>query len=149
MRVLSFIVLFVLSLSLAFSQEKEVVIPYTQADRDRMVRVETRLDNVDERLNRMDITLKDIRTEVQNGQAELRSLIHGLIYFIFGLIGVLIALVIWDRRTLIRPVTAELTEEKAKLKEEVRFRKQLMKVLKDASEKDSNIRDAMKHTGLL
>lgn len=149
MRVISIIILVVLSISLSFSQEKEVVIPYTQADRDRLVRVEKRLDNVEKSLEALRVDVKDgqaaLRKEMQDGQAELRN----LIYSIFGLIGVLVALVIWDRRTAIKPVASRLEDEQLKVKEETRYRKQLIKVLRQAAEKDANIREAMKHAGLL
>ena len=84
-----------------FSQQNEVEIPYTQADRDRMVRVETRLDNLEREVREGQASLRD-------QISELRVSINGLTYSIFGLVGVLVALVIWDRRTLVRPVTAEL-----------------------------------------
>ena len=96
-----FISILLLSLltSFSFAQQSELEVPYTQADRDRLVRVETRLDNVEKRLD-------NLRVELREGQASIRNLIYGLIYSIFGLIGVLVALVIWDRRTAIRPVTS-------------------------------------------
>ncbi len=153
MRFISIVILFVLSMSISFSQEKEVVIPYTQADRDRMVRVETRLDNVEKSLDDLRVEVREgqaaLRKEMQEGQAELRNMIAGLIYSIFGLIGVLIALVIWDRRTAIKPVSSALDMEKQRVSEEIRFRKRVVKALKEAAEKDNNIREALKHAGLL
>ena len=135
--------------SISFAQQSDLEIPYTQTDRDRLVRVETRLDNVDKRLDQIDRSLADIRREMREGQAELRNLIYGLIYSIFGLVGVLVALVIWDRRTAIRPVASALDMEKERVSDEVRIRKKMVKALKEAAEKDSNIREALKHAGLL
>ncbi|MBI9063201.1 MAG: hypothetical protein JEZ14_14565 [Marinilabiliaceae bacterium] len=129
-------------MSLSFAQQHELEIPYTQADRDRLVRVETRLDNVEK-------SMDNLRVELREGQASIRNLIYGLIYSIFGLIGVLVALVIWDRRTAIRPVASALDLEKERVSDEVRIRKKLIKALKEAAEKDTNIREAMKHAGLL
>ena len=171
MRLFIIILFCYLGANISFAQQRDLEIPYTQADRDRLVRVETRLDNVDKRLDGIESALGDVRTEMrdgqvslrkeirdgqaslrkemQEGQAELRNSINNLIYSIFGLISVLIALVIWDRRTAIRPVASALETEKETVKEEVRYRKRLIKVLKVAAEKDANIREAMKHAGLL
>ncbi len=150
-----FISILLLSLmtSVSFAQQHDLEIPYTQADRDRLVRVETRLDNVEKSLDNLRVEIREgqasLRKEMQDGQTELRNLIYGLIYSIFGLIGVLVALVIWDRRTAIRPVASALDLEKERVNDEVRLRKKMMKALKEAAEKDTNIREAMKHAGLL
>ena len=153
MRLLAFILILFVSAQVSFGQEKEVVIAYTQADRDRMVRVETRLDNVEKSLDALRTDVKEgqvnLRKEMREGQAELRTSINNLIYAIFGLIGILVALVIWDRRTAIRPVVSALELEKERVSDEVRLRKKMIKALKEAAEKDSNIREALKHAGLL
>jgi len=39
--------------------------------------------------------------------------------------------------------------EKERVRDVVRIRKKMMKALKEAAEKDTNIREAMKHAGLL
>ncbi len=114
--VVSIIFLFFVLLSKA----EERSIPYTQSDRDRMVRLETKVEGIDNRLDRMDNKFDSYFTWG-----------FGLVLMsIFGLIG----FVIYDRRTTLAPV-----ENKTE---------RILKALRVMAEKDPVIREALKRTAL-
>ena len=125
-RLKIFVLLVVILLSLA-SIAQENTISYTQADRDRLVRLETKVEGVDKRID-------DIHLQINRLEDKFDSYImwgFGLILMsIFGLIG----FVIYDRRTTLAPVESK-TER-------------IIKALKEASEKAPALRDALKRTAL-
>ncbi|HAQ21538.1 MAG TPA: hypothetical protein DCR40_20255 [Prolixibacteraceae bacterium] len=99
---------------------QEQSIPYSQADRDRMVRVETQVEAMQSQINRLE---DKFDSYFMWG--------FGLVLMsIFGLMG----FIIYDRRTTLAPVESK-TER-------------IIKALKDLAEKDPAIREALKNTAL-
>jgi len=108
-----------------WAQEK--ALSYSQSDRDRMVRVETQIQALDKRID-------DIHFQIKRLEDKFDSYFmwgFGLVLMsIFGLIG----FVIYDRRTTLAPV-----ENKTE---------RIIKALKEASEKDPVLMEALKRTAL-
>jgi len=108
-----------------WAQEK--ALSYSQSDRDRMVRVETQIQALDKRID-------DIHFQINRLEDKFDSYFmwgFGLVLMsIFGLIG----FVIYDRRTTLAPV-----ENKTE---------RIIKALKEASEKDPVLMEALKRTAL-
>jgi len=99
---------------------QEQPIQYSQADRDRMVRVETQVEAMQSQINRLE---DKFDSYFMWG--------FGLVLMsIFGLIG----FIIYDRRTTLAPV-----ENKTE---------RIIKVLREAAEKDPVLREALKKTAL-
>jgi len=137
------VILFLILLSgNVFSQKKDVDVSYSLADRERMIRVEVRLDNMEKRMDRLE-------TKLENGNSELRKAMNNLTYSIFGIIGVFIAVLVWDRRKTLYPVLKQMETADERLQEEIQHRKKIDKFLKDLSGKDKKVLEAMKHAGLL
>ena len=113
--------LFIAILLLALAPKaQEQTITYSQADRDRMVRVETQVLSMQSQINRLE---DKFDSYFMWG--------FGLVLMsIFGLIG----FIIYDRRTTLAPV-----ENKTE---------RIIKVLKEAAEKDPVLREALKKTAL-
>ena len=106
---------------------QEQPIAYTQADRDRLVRIETKVESLDKRID-------DIHFQINRLEDKFDSYFmwgFGLVLMsIFGLIG----FIIYDRRTTLAPV-----ENKTE---------RIIKVLKEAAEKDPALREALKNSAL-
>ena len=145
-----------LSWGRVFAQEKNIQVPYTLADRERMVRLEVKLDelskSVDYRFsavnNRFDII--DRRFEAIDKRFDkIENALYGLIYSIFGLIGVFVAVLVWDRRKTLYPVQQDVLNVKDIQKEDHKKVRKIEETLNKLAEKDSTIREAMKHAGLL
>ena len=110
----------VILFSVTSLKAQEQSIPYTQADRDRMVRMETQIETVQSQINRME---DKFDSYFMWG--------FGLVLMsIFGLFG----FIIYDRRTTLSPV-----ENKTE---------RIIKALKEAAENDAGLREALKKTAL-
>ncbi|MEI7524532.1 MAG: hypothetical protein WCJ95_09395 [Mariniphaga sp.] len=124
---------------------QELPIANTTADRDRLVRLETKVEGIDKRFDDLTLNLNSKYTAINSRFSEVNNKIDrrenkfdsyfiwdfGLVLMsIFGLIG----FVIYDRRTTLAPVESK-TER-------------IIKALKEASEKDPALREALKRTAL-
>ena len=97
----AFLVFLVLSFQSLLAQEKSI--PYSQADRDRMVRVETQIRALDKRID-------DVHLQINRLEDKFDSYFmwgFGLVLMsIFGLTG----FVIYDRRTTLHPLRIKQSE---------------------------------------
>ena len=102
---LIFILLFIFSSTDLFSQVKEVVVHYTLADRERLVRVEVRLDGIEKRMDGLDERMDAIETKIVEGDRsiceglgreirQIRNAVWGLVYAMLGLTGVFVAVLV-------------------------------------------------------
>jgi len=123
------------------AQEQQVVVPYTLADRDRAIRTEARMETLeakvgglDKRFEGLDKRIDDIHLQINRLEDKFDSYFmwgFGLVLMsIFGLIG----FIIYDRRTTLAPVESKTDR--------------IIKVLRDAAEKDPALREALKRTAL-
>ncbi|MBI5756544.1 MAG: hypothetical protein HZA12_06420 [Nitrospirae bacterium] len=86
-------------------------IPFTQEDRDRLIRLEVKVDGLDKRID-------DIRDSFRNQFDDIRSTMRWGFGVLFSGMMSLIGFVLWDRRSAIAPVirkNKELEEREEKL----------------------------------
>ncbi len=123
------------------AQKKQVVVPYTQADRDRAIRTEARMEVLDAKIGGMDKRFEGLDKRIDNVYLQINRLedkfdsyfmwgFELVLMSIFGLIG----FVIYDRRTTLAPVGSK--------------NERIIKALKEATEKDPALREAFKKTAL-
>ncbi len=123
-----------------FSYAKEI--PFTQDDRDRLIRLETKVDEGQKALNQR---IDDINQRIDDLREEVKDLKTFMLWgfgILFGGMGILIGFVIWDRRTALAPAVKknkELEEREEKIE----------RALKELAKKDPNVAEALKHVGLL
>ncbi|GIX42293.1 MAG: hypothetical protein KatS3mg129_2026 [Leptospiraceae bacterium] len=114
-------------------------IPYTIEDRERLIRVETKLEEGLKAVNqRMDSLEKSLNQRIDDLYQLMLVLIGAIIAQTIGVIG----FVLWDRRTAISPVirkTKELEEDNEKIH----------KVLKEMAKNDNKIANILKQAGIL
>jgi hypothetical protein len=120
------IILGILLSTINFSYAKEI--SFTRDDRDRLIRLETKVEEGQKFIQRQ---IDDLKTFMLWG--------FGIL---FGGMGLLIGFVIWDRRTALAPAVkkAEDIEEKEE---------KIEKALKELATKDPKVAEALKHAGLL
>jgi hypothetical protein len=113
-------------------------IPFSQDDRDRLIKLEARVEEgfkaVNQRVDAVNLRIDDLRSEVQS----LRQLIYVVIAGIFALIG----FVIWDRRTALSPAikkNKELEERQDRVE----------KAFKELARRDSSVAEVLRNVGLL
>lgn len=136
--ILAFVLLFS---GILKAQEQQVVVPYTLADRDRAIRTEARMEtleakvgDLDKRFEALDKRIDDLHLQINRLEDKFDSYFmwgFGLVLMsIFGLIG----FIIYDRRTTLAPVESKTDR--------------IIKVLREAAEKDPALREALKRTAL-
>ncbi len=90
-----------------FSHSKEV--PFTQGDRNRLIRLETKIEEMDKRIEMGQISLQrqidDTRNSLQKQIDDLKTFMLWGFGILFGGMGILIGFVIWDRRTALAPAS--------------------------------------------
>jgi len=122
------------------AQTQEV--PYTLDDRDRVIRVEAKMEVLDIKMESLE-TKMDIKFDSQ--QRQLND-IKTLFYWGFGILITLFVFMfgymIWDRRTAMKPALdkAEVAEDKSK---------SLIFVLREYARKKPELAEIMKVHGLL
>jgi len=126
------ILLFLSSLSLsAWAQEQQMVVPFTLADRDRIIRIETKMD---------------IKFDAVNAKFEADNERFDTIYWLLGVIVALnlfiLGYTIWDRRTALRPALDKAIEADAKGTISIR-------TLRDYSKKHPDLAEILKSHGIL
>ncbi|MBF0344145.1 MAG: hypothetical protein HQL06_07930 [Nitrospirae bacterium] len=146
-------------------------VPYTQEDRDRIIRLEEgqkttnlrideglkavnqRIDGLESSLNKridgVDKRIDDMRADINGFKVDMNRRFDQMFTLtlwgfgvLFGGMGLLLGFVLWDRRTALAPAMRKTKEvdERSEL---------IVKALKEVAAKNPDVKDALKHTGLL
>jgi len=148
------IIVFIISGICSKAQQQQV--PYTLADRDRLIQVEANVNGMRNEMNSLRNEMNSLRSEMSSLRSEMNSLrnemnakfdtVNAKIDYIFWMMGVMVAFmifilgfIIWDRRTTLAPVKSEIEElkianEKMKdiFRKQAEFHPQLREILKNA-----------------
>ncbi len=160
MKSIVFQILLALFVIPAFPQDNNQAVPYTLADRDRLIKVATKLDGLESHVddldknlnNRIDQLDKNLNSRVDQLDKNLNKRIDGLegnihrledkfdTYFTWGfgmVLGAIFALfgfILYDRRTTLAPVKREQDK--------------VIEALRELGKEDSKIREALKKAAL-
>jgi len=130
-----YFIILVLLISGIYSNAQQQEVPYTLADRDRLIQVEA---NVNGLRNEMNAKFEAVNMRFDSLDAQFDS-----IYWILGVVVALmlfmLGFIIWDRRTTLSPINSEIEElKRANEKMKAIFIKQaesqpkLLEILKNA-----------------
>ncbi|MBF0337585.1 MAG: hypothetical protein HQL05_07090 [Nitrospirae bacterium] len=126
---------------------------FTQADRDRMTRLEEGLKATNQKIDdglkavnqRIDDGLKAVNQRIDSVNQRIDDL-RGLIYVMISVTvsGMLfiVGFALWDRRTILAPLTRTTRELEA-------HTEKLTLAIKAKAEKDPELKEALRHAGLL
>ena len=158
MKLLLFISLFFISLlsSPVSAQEKQVVVPYTLADRDRAILTEAKLGTLDAKISALDDKMEvrfesiDKRFESIDKQFMYQQKqiddIKTLFYWGFGILITLfifmLGYMIWDRRTAMQPALAQASKAEENSRN-------LITTLREYSKKHADLAEILRTHGLL
>jgi len=143
MKRLKFIVIMILFLSGQSVWAKDV--PYTLEDRDRLIRVETKIEQIDKRFEQIDKRFEQIdkRFEQIDRRIErLETTMMGGFGLLFTTMIGLVGFVLWDRRTALSPAirkNKELEERGDKIE----------KALKEYAYKEPKLAEILRNVGLM
>ena len=151
MKTLVFVSLLFLSLlSLpALSQEQQVVVPYTLADRDRAILTDAKISTLEAKIialnDKMEVRFESIDKQFMYQQKQIDD-IKTLFYWGFGILITLfifmLGYMIWDRRTAMQPALAQA------LKAEENSRN-LITTLREYSKKHADLAEILRTHGIL
>ena len=144
------LLLFLTSLSLPiWAQEKQVVVPYTLADRDRTIRIEAKLDGLSTKIDAMGtkMDVKFIALEVKMDQHfdNLITRLDHLIWMLGGIVALLLFMIcymIWVRKTIIQPALDKLIQTD-------QLSPSLIKYLREYSKSHPDLAEILKSHGIL
>jgi predicted PurR-regulated permease PerM len=116
-------------------------IPFTQEDRDRLIRLETKIEAIDQRIGSVEQNVNqridDMNQRIDDLRGEMNDLKTFMLWgfgILFGGMAVLMTVVIWDRRTALSPVirrNKELEERvETVFKEYAKIEPKFAKILK-------------------
>jgi len=143
--IFSVIVISLMVPSLSRSEE------FTQKDRERLIRLETKVEEGQKALQRritdlsstMQRQTSDLKTSMQRQIADLRAfLLWGFGLLFTGML-ILVGFILWDRRSTLKPVKDELD------KLERRKVDRLLEAMRKLSEEDSRVAQVLRSVGLL
>ncbi|MBI5893947.1 MAG: hypothetical protein HZB79_09940 [Deltaproteobacteria bacterium] len=155
-----FLVVLILTVSsVSFARE----VPYTQEDRDRLIRVEVkveeglkavnqRIDGLDKRIDGLDKRIDSLDKRIDGLQS---IMIGGFGIIATGMIAI-VGFVLWDRRTALAPAIRKSKELEEDLASEIRKRKELEerelmleKAIKDYAHQEPKLAEILRAARLL
>jgi len=151
--VLTIVLLFAVILK---AQEKQVVVPYTLADRDRAIRLEAKMEANDVKMealeSKMDVKFEAVNARIDALETKMDikfEAVNARIDYLFWLQGIILALIlfmlgymIWDRRTALQPALDKSTEAEVKSSN-------LIRVLREYSKKHADLAEILRTHGIL
>lgn len=115
--------------------------PFTQEDRDRLVRVEAKVEALEKRMDEgfrsTDRRIDDLRDEVR----DVKDFMLWGFGILFGGMGLLIGFVIWDRRTALAPAVKKNKELEEK-------EERLEKALREYAREEPRLAEILKEVGI-
>ncbi len=142
--------------NITFSQSTPV--SFTQEDRDRIIRTETRLDEgfkqIDKRFEQIDKRFEQVdkRFEQVNQRFEQSNTFMGWMIALFGgMFATTIIFALWDRRTMIRPFESKVKEIEVQidLLKSDSTNKSILSSLRELAKTDSKLAEILKMHNLL
>ena len=134
-------------------------IPYTQKDRDMLIEVKVKVDEIEkrneQRFQKIENEIKGIKQEIKDSKDEQITLILSLFGILITLYMGLFGFIIWDRRTFMRPIERKVTileQEVLNYKEDkTKFEQlqQLLSVFRELAKTDENVAKVLKQFNLL
>lgn len=129
------IIIMVMSFTCIAQNNENTPVPFTLADRDRIMRTEQRLDAFQKSIDKRFVSLRnEINTKFEAQQKQLDNM-YTLLFFILGGIMSLIGFIVYDRRTAIKPVQRE--------------QENILHVLREYSKKHGDLSELLKNAGIL
>ncbi len=149
-RIKTYLLTLTISLIVMNAWAKDV--PYTLEDRDRLVRVETKVDQIDKRFDQIDKRFEQIDKRFEQVDRRFERL-ENVMMWGFGLLFTtmvgMVGFVLWDRRTAVAPVARAMKEKEAEIEELKKRERLLEEAVRDYAVGDQRLTGILKARGLL
>jgi len=135
-RIKTYLLTLTISLIVMNAWAKDV--PYTLEDRDRLVRVETKIEQIDKRFEQIERRFERLENVMMWGFVLLFTTMVGMVGF-----------VLWDRRTALAPVARAMKEKEAEIEELKKRERLLEEAVREYAVGDQRLTGILKARGLL
>jgi len=123
----------------------EYPIPYTTKDRDLLLTLNVKLDYLQGKTS-------ELQQQIQDTKSELQEEIRWLMGILISLVVTLIAFILWDRRTFMKPLEKDVEHLKAKIEyidDHIDTNKNFWKALRELAQSDEKLKQILKQYNLL
>ena len=128
-------------------------VPFTLEDRDRLLRIEQRLDAMEkrfeQRFEQVDKRFEELRADMNARFEQQHNTIMILIGVFATITAVTIGFALWDRRTMIRPFETKVKEIEANIDNLKTSNKNLLESLRELAKTDTRLAEILKQFNLL
>ena len=122
-----------------------VEVPFTLEDRDRLARIEARLDGMEKRFEQVDKRLMELREDMNKRFEQMFNFLWILATIFTAITVMAISFALWDRRTMIRPFESKVKQIEDRVGEvEKGGIATIMKILKEFASMDARMSDVLK-----
>jgi hypothetical protein len=127
--------------------------PFTLEDRDRILRIEQRLDAMEkrfeQRFEQVDKRFEELRADMNARFEQQHNTIMILIGVFATITAVTIGFALWDRRTMIRPFETKVKEIETNMDTLKTSNKNLIESLRELAKTDTKLAEVLKQFNLL
>jgi len=134
----------------------EYPIPYTTKDRDLLLTLNERVNAMQQQIIELKNEVKEVKSElqqqIQDTKSELQEEIRWLMGILISLVVTLIAFILWDRRTFMKPLEKDVEHLKAKIEyidDHIDTNKNFWKALRELAQSDEKLKQILKQYNLL
>jgi ribosomal protein S15P/S13E len=123
----------------------EYPIPYTTKDRDLLLTLNVKLDYLQGKTS-------ELQQQIQDTKSELQEEIRWLMGILISLVVTLMAFILWDRRTFMKPLEKDVEHLKAKIEyidDHIDTNKNFWKALRELAQSDEKLKQILKQYNLL
>lgn len=132
------ILLLTLTLISHGKDENNIVVPFTLLDKERLIRVEEKVNSLEKRMDSFEKRIDG-----------LQSIVLGSFGILFSMMAVLIGFVLWERRITLAPVVSQIKELENLNDKDRKKLEYLIDALKEYSKNDKKLREILKLRNLL
>jgi len=124
-------------------------VPFTLEDRDRILRIEQRLDAMEKRFEQVDKRFEELRADMNARFEQQHNTIMMLIGVFTAITAATIGFALWDRRTMIRPFETKVKEIETNMDTLKTSNKNLIESLRELAKTDTRLAEILKQFNLL
>jgi hypothetical protein len=146
---ITYLLVLLLCCTLSGKAQEQQIVPYTLADRDRAIRTEIKMEALESKLDTKFLTVDTKFVALESKMDTKFEAVNARIDYIFWLMGVLVALIlfnlgytIWDRRTALKPALDKADSANYKSTN-------LINALREYAQKHPDLANILKTHGLL
>lgn len=122
---------------------------FTQRDRDMLISLQIRVDEMGKRLDTVDTRFVELREDINNRFSQMITFFWILATIFSAMAAAMISLTIWDRRTALRPVENKIQEVNSTTNLNAENIQRLVSALRELAQDDTRLAKTLRSFHLL